>query len=83
MVDVHESFAVQMKSNVLMFNYRGCGGSGGFPCTIDDMVSDGDAAMQYVVRTLGVPSHKVLIFGASLGGAVGTMVRGLPQYREG
>ncbi len=59
--------------NVLCFDYRGYGESQGKP-TRQGTVADGHAAIDYVAARPDVDSSRVLLFGQSLGGAVGTVV---------
>ena len=49
------SYATALRANVLVFNYRGVGDSTGWPRRSSDLVLDGRAAIEYVVRTHSVP----------------------------
>jgi len=82
-LDVHMRFADQMRCNMVAFNYRGCGGSQGFPSTGSDLVADGVAVLEAVTKHSGLDPNEVLLYGISLGGCVATLVRALPQYRNG
>ncbi|MBN1674718.1 MAG: alpha/beta hydrolase [Kiritimatiellae bacterium] len=56
--------------NVFIFDYRGYGNSTGKP-TEDGTYRDALAAWRYVTETRNVAADRVIIFGRSLGGAVG------------
>lgn len=61
--------------NVVLFNYRGVGGSEGRPTRGEDLLEDGDAVVEAVLKGkipgLGeVPQEKVVLDGTSMGGAV-------------
>lgn len=56
--------------NVLMFDYRGFGQSPGTP-TRAGTVADAGAAIDYVLTRGDVDASRVVLFGQSLGGAVG------------
>ena len=58
-----------MGFNVLMFDYRGYGGSEGSP-TETGTYLDGEAAWNYLTVTRGEEPSRITIFGRSLGGAV-------------
>jgi uncharacterized protein len=55
--------------NLLAFDYRGYGESGGSPSEAG-LYRDADAAYLYLQRDLGVPADRILLFGHSLGSAV-------------
>jgi fermentation-respiration switch protein FrsA (DUF1100 family) len=59
----------EMGLSVLMLDYRGYGTSEGSPDEAGTY-ADAEAAWDYVTRELGIPPHKVIIYGESLGGAV-------------
>ncbi|MEI8365905.1 MAG: alpha/beta fold hydrolase [Parachlamydiaceae bacterium] len=59
--------------NVLLFNYRGVGQSGGH-ASCDGLVLDAESTFQYVNKELGVPEEKILLYGHSLGGAIAAQV---------
>lgn len=50
-------------------DYRGYGRSEGTPSE-QGTYRDADAAWQYVIRTLNIPSERIVIFGRSLGGSI-------------
>lgn len=58
-----------MRFNVLVFDYRGYGESGGTPDE-QGMYQDALAAWEYLVRWRGIPPGEIVVVGRSLGGAV-------------
>lgn len=58
--------------NVMAFSYRGTGESDrqAFLKSQDKLFEDGQAAFDYVSKTLGVPNQQIIFHGYSLGGAV-------------
>ncbi len=56
--------------SVLAFDYRGYGDSEGRP-TEEGTYRDAEAAWQYLVQTRGIDPGRIIIFGRSLGGAIG------------
>lgn len=70
----------QTGANVYTGNYRGIGLSEGFPLEMKDLVMDGEALIQYLL-SLGVKSKNILIYGYSMGGAVGANVAALHQKK--
>lgn len=61
--------------NVLIFDYRGYGRSGGVPSE-QGTYRDADAAWRYLTQTRGIPTAKIVVFGRSLGGAVAVWLAG-------
>lgn len=59
--------------HALLFNGRGINGNPGFPWAFDDLVKDGEAAVQYLLDA-GIPASKVELWGFSMGGAVAAYV---------
>ncbi len=59
----------QLQANVFAFDYRGYGRSGGVPTELG-VCADVRAAIDYVIHVLGVPAHRIILFGHSLGGAI-------------
>ncbi|MEP6687518.1 MAG: alpha/beta hydrolase [Gemmatimonadales bacterium] len=55
--------------NLLAFDYRGYGESGGVP-TEAGLYQDAEAAYRYLRETLEVPPDRIVLFGHSLGSAV-------------
>lgn len=55
--------------NLLAFDYRGYGESGGVP-TEQGLYRDAEAAYRYLRQSRGVPADRILVFGHSLGSAV-------------
>ena len=53
--------------NVLLVDYRGYGRSEGDIVDEDGIYADADAAYDYVVRKIGVPPDKIVLYGQSLG----------------
>ena len=76
-------FAQAVKTNVVVFNFRGCAGSEGLPRTCHDLVTDGEAVLDAVVACAEIDQSKVLLHGISLGGCVATLVRANPRFRSG
>lgn len=71
-------FSNETGANVYTGNYRGVGESEGFPTGFKDLVMDGEAMIQFLLSK-GVKSKNILIYGWSMGGAVGTHVAALHQ----
>lgn len=61
-------------ANVLVFNYRGVNDSEGRPKDYADLVLDGAAAMEYLLRYKKVKQEDVLHYGYSLGSAIAAKV---------
>jgi fermentation-respiration switch protein FrsA (DUF1100 family) len=59
----------QLGLNLLAFDYRGYGESGGAPSEAG-LYRDADAAYHYLTNQRGVPASRIVIFGHSLGSAV-------------
>lgn len=55
--------------NLLAFDYRGYGESGG-KASEQGLYRDADAAYRYLREKLGVPASRIIVFGHSLGSAV-------------
>lgn len=58
---------------LLMFNYRGVNGNPGFPWAFDDIVTDGNAAVEHLLKQ-GFKRENIELWGFSKGGAVATYV---------
>lgn len=67
-VDVFRQL-LRLKVNIFAFDYRGYGRSKGVPSE-PGVFSDVRAALDHVVGQLGVPWHRLVLFGHSLGGAI-------------
>ena len=56
--------------NVLLFDYRGYGVSGGEHPTAQRMASDASSALRYLLDTRGVPVNSVIVYGLHLGASL-------------
>ncbi|MBI2554682.1 MAG: alpha/beta hydrolase [Candidatus Rokubacteria bacterium] len=63
--EIHQRLGI----GVFIFDYRGYGQSEGSP-TEAGLYRDARAAREALVRSLGIPSERIVYFGRSLGGAV-------------
>jgi len=64
-----------LRCNVVLFNYRGVGRSGSqWPETADDLYSDSKAMYQNLIKQ-GADPKRILIYGHSLGSAIGAAAR--------
>lgn len=68
-----------MQANVLTFNYRGVGESQGYPHKMDDLITDADTCVQYLLSK-GVKEEDIIIRGHSLGGGIATKVASKYEY---
>ncbi len=66
---VHYAGLRRLGLNLLAFDYRGYGESGGAPSE-QGLYRDADAAYHYLREQLHVPADRVIVFGHSLGSAV-------------
>lgn len=66
---LHYAGLRQLGLNLLAFDYRGYGESGGTPSEAG-LYRDADAAYRYLTNQRGVPANRIVIFGHSLGSAV-------------
>lgn len=66
--------------NVMMFDYRGFGLSGGKP-SLDGVVADTEAALEAVHRQPGATPGRLVVLGQSLGGA--SALRAVARHRVG
>ena len=66
---VHYAGLRQLGLNLLAFDYRGYGESGGAPSEAG-LYRDADAAYRYLTNQRGVPASRIVVFGHSLGSAV-------------
>ncbi|XP_041996356.1 alpha/beta hydrolase domain-containing protein WAV2-like [Salvia splendens] len=69
----------QLQCNVFMLSYRGYGASDGFPSQ-QGITKDAQAALNHLVERVDIDTSRIVVFGRSLGGAVGTvLVRNNPD----
>ena len=66
---VHYAGLRQLGLNLLAFDYRGYGESGGAPSEAG-LHRDADAAYRYLTNQRGIPASRIILFGHSLGSAV-------------
>ncbi len=66
--------------NVFIFDYRGYGASGG-KATLDGVVMDGKAALEHALKLPGASPDRIIVFGQSLGGAVGVAAAGESGFK--
>ena len=59
----------KLKFNTFIFDYRGYGKSEGKPSE-EGLYLDAEAAYRYLVKEKEIPPDKIILYGASLGGAV-------------
>ena len=64
------SYIASLGFDVLLYDYRGYGRSGGDSEDETTLYADGRAAMAYLVRSRGVPAESIAQYGYSLGSAV-------------
>ena len=67
--------------NVFLFDYRGFGRSDGRP-NLPGLVSDINAAIQYVLKRPDVQPDRIVIYGQSLGGALAVYVAATSVHRD-
>lgn len=60
----------ELDLNVLLFDFRGYGASGGRHPTQQLMQEDAHNAMQYLTSTRGVPERSIVVYGVDTGAAV-------------
>jgi uncharacterized protein len=65
----HYASLRQLGLNLLAFDYRGYGESGGLPSEAG-LYRDADAAYRYLREDRAIPAERIIIFGHSLGSAV-------------
>ncbi|XP_076938854.1 alpha/beta hydrolase domain-containing protein WAV2-like isoform X2 [Bidens hawaiensis] len=59
--------------NVFMLSYRGYGASDGYPSQ-QGIIKDAQAALDHLTQRTDIDTSQIVVFGRSLGGAVGTVV---------
>ncbi|KAM0917374.1 hypothetical protein ACQ4PT_009546 [Festuca glaucescens] len=63
----------RLQCNVFMLSYRGYGESEGFPSQ-SGITKDAQAALDHLVQRKDIDTSRIVIFGRSLGGAVGAVL---------
>ena len=68
--------------NILVFDYRGYGESGGAHPSESGMRTDALDALHYLTQTRGVPASSIVVYGADLGASLAVeLCRSQPQLR--
>ena len=65
-----EALRVGLRCNIMCYDYRGYGDSDDAVIGEDGLMLDAHAAWRWLTQQAGIDTSKILIFGASLGGAV-------------
>lgn len=72
------NFAVEYanvaNANIVLFNYRGAGDSGGIASGSKDLKRDVAAIIEFLMKKLNVSQKNIVIHGFSLGGALGLLM---------
>ncbi|KAH7851581.1 hypothetical protein Vadar_013694 [Vaccinium darrowii] len=63
----------RMQCNVFMLSYRGYGASDGYPSQ-HGITRDAQAALDHLVQRTDIDTSRIVVFGRSLGGAVGAVL---------
>ncbi|KAL5728660.1 Alpha/beta hydrolase domain-containing protein wav2 [Ranunculus cassubicifolius] len=63
----------RLECNVFMLSYRGYGESDGYPSQ-HGIIKDSQAALDYLAQRSDIDTHRIIVFGRSLGGAVGAVL---------
>ncbi|XP_010324018.1 alpha/beta hydrolase domain-containing protein WAV2 isoform X3 [Solanum lycopersicum] len=63
----------RLQCNVFMLSYRGYGASDGYPSQ-HGITKDAQAALDHLVQRTDIDTSRIVVFGRSLGGAVGTVL---------
>ncbi|PON48066.1 Alpha/beta hydrolase fold [Trema orientale] len=63
----------RLQCNVFMLSYRGYGASDGFPSQ-HGITKDAQAALDHLSQRTDIDTSRIVVFGRSLGGAVGSVV---------
>jgi pimeloyl-ACP methyl ester carboxylesterase len=66
--------------NVLLFDYRGYGHSGGNHPTEATMEADANSALSYLTDTHGIPAGSIIVYGSGVGGSLA--VRLCAEHQE-
>ncbi|XVF48939.1 hypothetical protein PTKIN_Ptkin03bG0228500 [Pterospermum kingtungense] len=61
----------RLQCNVFMLSYRGYGASDGYPSQ-HGIINDAQAALDHLVQRTDIDPNRIVVFGRSLGGAVGS-----------
>ncbi|KAL2945144.1 Alpha/beta hydrolase domain-containing protein WAV2 [Bienertia sinuspersici] len=63
----------RLQCNVFMLSYRGYGASDGYPSQ-HGIIKDAQAALDHLMQRTDIDTSQIVVFGRSLGGAVGTVL---------
>ncbi|XP_051148597.1 alpha/beta hydrolase domain-containing protein WAV2 isoform X1 [Andrographis paniculata] len=63
----------KLNCNIFMLSYRGYGASDGFPSQ-HGIIRDAQAALDHLVQRTDIDTSRIVVFGRSLGGAVGAVL---------
>ncbi|KAF9612557.1 hypothetical protein IFM89_002153 [Coptis chinensis] len=63
----------RLQCNVFMLSYRGYGASDGFPSQ-EGIIRDAQAALDHLTQRTDIDTSRIIVFGRSLGGAVGSVL---------
>ncbi|KAL1808881.1 alpha/beta hydrolase domain-containing protein WAV2 [Daucus carota subsp. sativus] len=63
----------RLQCNVFMLSYRGYGASDGFPSQ-EGIINDSQAALDHLIQRTDIDKSRLVVFGRSLGGAVGAVL---------
>ncbi|CAA3014381.1 bem46 isoform X2 [Olea europaea subsp. europaea] len=63
----------RLQCNVFMLSYRGYGASEGFPSQLG-ITKDAQAALDHLFQRTDIDTSRIIVFGRSLGGAVGSVL---------
>lgn len=63
----------RLQCNVFMLSYRGYGASDGYPSQ-HGITRDAQAALDHLTQRTDIDTSRIVVFGRSLGGAVGTLL---------
>ncbi|OMO67224.1 hypothetical protein CCACVL1_20691 [Corchorus capsularis] len=63
----------RLQCNVFMLSYRGYGASEGFPSQ-HGIINDAQAALDHLSQRTDIDTDRIVVFGRSLGGAVGSVL---------
>ncbi|XP_077230464.1 alpha/beta-Hydrolases superfamily protein isoform X3 [Tasmannia lanceolata] len=63
----------KLQCNVFMLSYRGYGASDGFPSQ-SGITRDAQAALDHLIQRSDIDTSRIVVFGRSLGGAVGSVL---------